>query len=32
LQDLPQEALQSLSQMMWYSGEGLINLNTGEVY
>jgi len=32
LQELPQESLQSLSQMIWYSGEGLINLNTGEVY
>ncbi len=30
--DLPDEAISSLSQMMWYRGEGLINLNTGEVY
>ena len=32
LQDLPQESLQSLSQMMWYPGQGVIDLNTGEVY
>jgi len=30
--DLPNEAIDSLSKMMWYQGRGLIDLNTGEVY
>ncbi len=31
LQDLPFETVRSLGQMMWYEGQGLIDLNTGEV-
>ncbi len=30
--DLPNEAISSLSKMMWYQGRGLVDLNTGEIY